>query len=224
MGAIVSFENAGAPLDAARLLAEAGIRRSIAGAVTPANGPAAFFINVDSGTTSLRVDVAPDASGAETTLYLYDCADKRCAIWDAGIRPERRNALLVANPRPGPWKVLVDVPKRGRAPFTYTEVMTHPKYGNASSQSEVSARGIAAAWKAPVVFRAGETPPLGYELVGVADVTDPAMEEREVSTPLGSVKPWIPSYRPVRLGSAIVKLEGARGTIVQAGSPKSPKK
>jgi hypothetical protein len=218
--ATFEFTNAAALLHSARVLAEPGIRRSIRGAVTPANGPTSFLINVDSGTTSLRVEVVPETKGAETTLFLYDCADKRCAMWDAAMRQERKNALVVANPRPGPWKAVIDVPKGDRAAFAYTEIMTHPKYGRVSNEAAPAAHDVGSSWKAPVLFGAGEAPPLGYELVGVADVTDPAMEAREVKTPLGTVKPWIPSYRPVRLGGAVVPLARGHAVVLQAGSAK----
>ena len=220
----VAFVNEGASLGEAAVAAEAGVRRELRGVAERDHPYPQYNIVVDSGATSLRV--ALDAGSADLALYLYDCAGTRCALWDVSLRDAGRQSLLVVKPRAGLWKVVVDprrVPASG-ATFTYTEVLTHPKYGSADRGERRTAQAVGARWRDVVTFRAGGAAPYGYDLVGVADVVDEAMERAERERPLAKFDDHLTPFRPARLGTVVVPLGKRITTAATTPAGESPPK
>jgi hypothetical protein len=204
----LAFTNRGAALAGAAAVSSVGIRRELAGRVEPGRTFPEYIVIVDSGATSLRV--ATTSADSSLSLYLYDCGGEKCALWDALFTASTRKSLTVVQPRAGLWKVLVVPTRTARAPaaFTYTEVVTHPKYGTADS-TVAGARAVGATWSERGVYRALATPPPGYELVGVTDVVDEAMERSERERPLVKFQEHLTPYRPARLATVVVPLRPA---------------
>ncbi len=215
-----SFSNRQAPLAGAVTVAELGTRRTVTGTVDSSNLGPMYDLNVEPGTTSLRVAVEPDADSpavnpsiAHLDLYLYDCTTGSCFLWDADIVHESRAELLVRAPRAGRWKVVIDpawLPV-GTAGFTYTETMTAPSYGSVSIDTTRAAHSSGARWSATAHVRSAVTPQWPgdlrnrRELIVVADVVDLQSEAEEQARPL-AVWGGLP-YRPVVLGTAEVPID-----------------
>jgi hypothetical protein len=205
--ATFTFTNLMAPLTEGRVMAEVGVRRVLNASTGPNGLPSVYFINVDSGTTTLRVTADPTDPKNEIFLYLYDCADKACALWDSNLRNEQSKSLVVMKPRAGTWKVVIDAPRTSTGvAFKLTDVMTHPKYGSASSTSSAANRASGSSWTHGMTFTLGATPPIGYDAVGVTDVVDDAVERAEQEKPIAKYKPHISPYRPARVGTAVIPL------------------
>jgi len=203
----VAFTNHQGALGDPRIAAEVGVRRILRGTTGGQNLPAAYFVNVDSGTTTLRVAAVTGAPGAELALYLYDCAAEACALWDVAMRDGRRQELLVVKPRPGAWKVVIDAvrPVGGTLGFTYTEILTHPGLG-AADPSTARIEAGATSLGTSVTFVPAGAPRIGYDRVGVVDLFDEAVEQAETRNPIGKFPDHLPAFRPVRIASVVVPL------------------
>jgi len=205
----VGLTNQLAPLAGATLTAGLGVRRVITGTADSFAGDSTFDIQVDSGTTSLRVAVQPVSDSlVQVDIYLFDCTSGSWFLWDVDFVHGRRAELLVHNPRPGKWKAVVD-PARipsSSAGFTYTEVVTNPKYGTLVLDSTPTPRATGAQWTGQVSMQPAPAPPIAQrrELVLVTDVVDQAAEREERDHPLAEFGGA--PYRPVALGTAIVPI------------------
>jgi hypothetical protein len=195
-----------APLGEASLVHAVGVEREIRGVADRSREHPEFNIVVDSGSTSLRVSLA--SANPNLALYLYDCAGTRCALWEDSFVGASRRSVVVVNPRGGLWKVIVD--PAGAAPagsaFTYSEIVTHPRYGSAEPPAASAARPTGARWEESVGYRATSAPPPGFRLVGVTDLVDEAMERSERERPLVKFEDHLTPYRPTRLATAVVPL------------------
>ncbi len=204
-----AFTNEFASLAGTTLRAELGARRATGAAIEASMDGPSYDVQVDSGTTTLRValETASD-SAARLDLYLFDCTKGPCFLWDAEIVHGLRSELLVRAPHPGLWKAVVDpvrVPTGSHTSFRYTQILTNPAYGTASVDPSVVPRGAGAEWAgSATVHRGSARPPNGSELVLVADLIDPVSEAAEQARPLARFGG--PPYRPAPLGTAIVPL------------------
>jgi hypothetical protein len=209
---MITFDNAQASIGDPRVKTEVGAQRVLRGAAsTAAIVPTTYFINVDSGTTTLRVNVRAENPADELALYLYDCADDKCGLWDFVMRKGPAQSLMVVKPRAGQWKVVVQAnrAKRDSAAFTYSEVLTNPMYGSGDSSLRVTRASLDTVRPRLITrptFTATGAPRTGYEWVGVTDLFDADAEQTERRRPLGLFRDYLPAYRPVRLATVIVPL------------------
>ena len=209
-GVPVTFTNLQAPLGDPRVATEVGARRVLRATAGGEEIPMSYYINVEEGTATLRVEALADDPDDELTLYLYDCAGSGCALWDASTRESPRKSMLVVKPRAGAWKVVIDAAKAdgGVAPFTYTEILTHPAFGPAEAGLVATSDDEGATFTVNAEFSPFKKPRMGYKWVGVADLFDEAVEKAERENPLGWFADHIPPYRPVRLATVVVTLGG----------------
>jgi hypothetical protein len=220
--AAVSFANLQGAVAEPRIMAEVGARRVLRGTAGGAEIPTTYYINVDSGTTTLRVEATADNPADQLTFYLYDCAGAKCALWDLTLRDGPRQSLLVTKPRAGAWKVVVDaVSKNANAGFTYTEIMTSPKFGSVDRDNQAAQVKAGNSYSSTVAFTATGTPRVGYSSVGVADLVDEAVERAEREHPIGRFAPHLVPQRPTRLGTVVVPLRTSTSAADGASSPRT---
>jgi hypothetical protein len=208
------LNNIYAPLQRSEILAEVGARRMLKD-VGGASGMRAYNIEVEPGSTTLRVGVSPPDGRTRIGLYLYDCATGVCKLWGAEVftRPVTKT-LVVPMPRAGLWRAVVDATAPGTA-FEYTQIVTHPRYGSGSVAGENTARKTGARWNQKVSFEVSAAAPLGYDLVGVMDIVDADSEADERAAPFSD---WQATgdarnqpLRPLRLTTQVLRLD-ASGT------------
>lgn len=201
----LGFTNQFAPIGRAVASAELGVRRIVSGTIDSTEEGPAFDIEVDSGTTSLRVAAEPTVdTGADLDLYLYNCTTGHCHLWEVALIHGATSSLLVRAPAAGKWKVFID-PARlsaGETGFRFTEILTHPKYGHIEFTPTTVPRGTGEHWQAGGAVRLRDAAPSGTELVAVADLVDEAAEAAEQAHPLAVFGG--PRYRPVAVGSSVV--------------------
>lgn len=207
------MNNIYAPLQRSSVLTTIGARRALQDTGGP-SGMRAYNIAVEPGSSTLRVAVSPPDGRTRMGLYLYDCSAGTCKLWGSEIftRPVDK-ALVVPDPRPGVWRVVVDAIAAGTA-FEYIQIVTHPRFGGGTVAGENVERRTGARWNQKVSFQVGEPPPFGYSLVGVMDVIDPDSEADERSAPFSD---WQASgdrrnqpLRPLRLTTQVAPLNGAQ--------------
>lgn len=165
------MNNIYAPLQRSAVLTEVGARRVLADVGGPA-GMRAYNITVPADSTTLRVAASPPDGRARLGLYLYDCADGTCQLWDSdAFTKTTEKVLIVPKPRAGLWRVVVDASAMGTA-FTYSEIITNPRFGSGTADGQDEPRRIGARWNQTVSFQIGEPVPFGYDAVAVMDVID----------------------------------------------------
>jgi hypothetical protein len=208
------LNNIYAPLQRSEILTEVGARRVLKDVGGQA-GMRAYNIDVESGSTTLRVAAAPSDGRARIGLYLYDCVTGACKLWGSEVftRPVTKT-LVVPTPRAGLWRVVVDATAPGTA-FEYTQIVTHPRFGSGTVAGENTARKTGARWNQKVSFQVSAAAPLGYDLVGLMDIVDPDSEADERAAPFSDWRATGDArnrpLRPVRLTTQVLRLD-AGGT------------
>jgi len=201
----VAFVNQMGPIGQARATIALGVRRIITGIVDSKQPGPAYEIQVDPGTTSLRVSVRPtDDTTAYLDLYLYNCVTGACRLWEVNAIHGTTSSLLVRAPAAGTWKAIID-PARlpaGRASFTYTEIVTHPTYGRVEVTSSAGPCGAGEQCHVEATVHGTHVVPNGTDLVAVLELIDEAAEAAERRAPL-AVFGGLP-YRPVAVGTAVI--------------------
>jgi hypothetical protein len=202
----IAWANHGAALDSAALIAALGTRTIASGQIDSGMPGPVREIKVDSGTTSLRVSVAPADSGPDLDLYLFDCTQGPCYLWNLDHSSASRKAILVRDPRPGKWKAVIDpahIPS-GRAVYTYTEIQTTPRLGAATVTTGASPRRLDEHWVDSLVVRLATEPRSRVELIAVADLVDEGAEAAEQTRPLAVFQGA--RYRPAVIATAVIPL------------------
>lgn len=208
------LNNIYAPLQRSEILTEVGARRMLKD-VGGAGGMRAYNVEVESGSTTLRVAASPPDGRTRIGLYLYDCVTGACRLWGSEVftRPVTKT-LVVPTPRAGLWRVVVDATAPGTA-FEYTQIVTHPRFGSGTVAGENTARRTGARWNQKVSFQVAAAAPLGYDLVGLMDIIDPDSEAEERAAPFSD---WQATgdarnqpLRPLRLTTQVLRLD-VRGT------------
>jgi hypothetical protein len=91
-------------------------------------------LTVDSGTTRLGVQLSrPSDPSADIDVHIFDCTGSRCDRHVSAVFLGAEKELLVQNPRPGRWRIVIDpysVPS-GRTSVEYQDEIVHPKFGTA---------------------------------------------------------------------------------------------
>jgi len=206
-----SWTNQFAALDRGATHGALGTLRTRSGEVDSTLPGPLYEVEVDSGSTTLRVQVTPADTTADLDLYLYDCSSGTCYLWDLDRSIRATKSHVVRAPHPGTWKVLID-PARvpgGKTRFTYTEILTHPKYGTATAVGAPARREVGEGWTDSVrVERAHTSVPDSTRLVAVLDLVDEGAEAAEQAHPF-AVFAGVP-YRPVVVGSTLHPLDPDR--------------
>lgn len=204
------LNNIYAPLQRSEIVAEVGVRRVLKDAGGAA-GMRAYNIEVEPGSTTLRVAASPPDGRTRIGLYLYDCVTGACKLWGSEVftRPVTKS-LVVPTPRAGLWRVVVDATAPGTA-FEYTQIVTHPRFGSGSVAGESTARKTGARWNQKVSFQVSAAAPFGYDLVGLMDLIDPDSEADERAAPFSD---WQATgdarhqpLRPLRLTTQVLRLD-----------------
>lgn len=204
------LNNIYAPLQRSEILTEVGARRVLKDVGGP-GGMRAYNVEVESGSTTLRVAASPPDGRTRIGLYLYDCVTGACQLWGSEVftRPVTKT-LVVPTPRPGLWRVVVDATAPGTA-FEYTQIVAHPRFGSGSVAGENTARKTGARWNQKVNFQVSAAAPLGYDLVGLMDLVDPDSEADERAAPFSD---WQTTgdarnrpLRPLRLTTQVLRLD-----------------
>ena len=203
------MNNIYAPLPRSQVLAEVGASR-VFDDVGGHSGMRAYNINVEAGSTSLRVAASPADGRTRVGVYLYDCAAESCRLWGSdAFTKTTAKSLVVPNPRAGLWKVVVDAGEAGTA-FKYTEIATHARFGRGNTTDDVESRRIGARWHQKVGFQIAAPAPFGYHLMGVMDLIDLDSAAAERAAPYSD---WQQSgdarnqpLRPLRLTTQVMPL------------------
>ena len=204
------LNNIYAPLQRSEILTEVGARRVLKDVGGP-GGMRAYNIEVEPGSTTLRVAAAPPDGRTRMGLYLYDCVSGACKLWGSEVftRPVTKT-LVVPTPRAGLWRVVVDATAPGTA-FEYTQIVTHPRFGSGTVAGENTARKTGARWNQKVSFQVSAAAPFGHDLVGLMDIIDPDSEADERAAPFSD---WQATgdarhrpLRPLRLTTQVLRLD-----------------
>jgi len=145
--------------------------------LTTEDMPQVYEISVPPGSESLRAQIrgAKD-SAADLDLYLYECTDTRCGVYEPlishdckgdgcelkafSIGSSSTEAVEVINPNPGKWKVVIDpvlVPS-GKTKFEYMDLFTHPSFGEVRSEEKAVERSSGMNSKAKTAVRVDSVP------------------------------------------------------------------
>jgi hypothetical protein len=204
------LNNIYAPLQRSEILTEVGARRMLKDVGGP-TGMRAYNVEVESGSTTLRVAASPPDGRTRIGLYLYDCVTGACKLWGSEVftRPVTKT-LVVPTPRAGLWRVVVDATAPGTA-FEYTQIVTHPRFGSGTVEGENTARRTGARWNQKVNFQVSAAAPFGFDLVGLMDIVDPVSEADERAAPFND---WQATgdarnrpLRPLRLTTQVLRLD-----------------
>jgi len=199
------MNNIYAPLQRTSVLTQVGARRVIDDVGGP-TGMRVYNITVPADSSTLRVAASPSDGRARMGVYLYDCSWGICTLWgsDAFTRTTTK-LLIVPKPSPGEWRVVVDATAAGTA-FTYSEIISNPRFGSGTAEGEDAPRRIGARWNQKVSFEVHEPVPFGYEAVAVMDVIDPDARAEERAL-FGEVR--YQPLRPLPLTTQVFKLSRA---------------
>ncbi|MDY6944176.1 MAG: hypothetical protein SXG53_00535 [Pseudomonadota bacterium] len=211
------MNNIYAPLQRSSIITEVGARRVLKDVGGP-SGMRAYNIAVQPGSSSLRVAASPPDGRSRLGIYLYDCVSGTCKLWGSEVftRPVGK-ALVVPEPRPGLWRVVVDAGAPGTA-FEYTEIVAHPSLGSGRVDGESVERRTGARWNQKVSYEVNGAAPFARDLVGLMDVVDLASEADEQAAPFAD---WRATgdrrnepLRPLRLTTQVIQLQagGARAS------------
>ncbi|HKS10993.1 MAG TPA: S8 family serine peptidase [Pyrinomonadaceae bacterium] len=94
--------------------------------------PLIYEINVPEGAGTLKARInGPSTKTADVDLYLYFCP-KECELRAFSARSGIREQVLIAQPKGGKWKVVVDPVSIGSGPLLvdYLDIFTHAAFGS----------------------------------------------------------------------------------------------
>jgi subtilisin family serine protease len=140
--------------------------------MTPAiaNGESkSYDVVVTPGSTSLRAAINnPSDPGADLDLFVYNCTSGSCVLTGQSADGDSDEAVTVANPAAGTWRVVVDgyaVPA-GSTTFSYVDVFTNAAFGSVSVTDAIALRPAGSSWTVPGAATATAAPAAGRVLLG----------------------------------------------------------
>ena len=110
-----------------------------------------FEVEVLPGSTALMVRTAvlgDSGAAADLDVYVFDCTGDVCTAARADGDPVGDESVVVHDPAPGTWKVVVDaatVPAEG-VTYRYLDVVFNPAYGTVSTIDMPQERASGARW------------------------------------------------------------------------------
>ncbi|GAA2685044.1 MULTISPECIES: S8 family serine peptidase [Actinosynnema] len=137
---------------------------------TIADGTTAQYdLVVPAGATQLRASIGKTSDvTADLDLLLYNCTSGSCVLYVQSADADSEEAVSVANPAPGAWRVVVDgyaVPA-GTTEYDYLDVFTAPSLGSVAVADTDAVRTAGATWTATGTVTANAKPGDGRELRG----------------------------------------------------------
>jgi subtilisin family serine protease len=141
---------------------------------TIANGAQQTFdVTVAAGSTSLRVAINnPSDPAADLDLFVYNCTTGTCVLAGQSADGDSDEAVTIANPAAGVWRVVVDgyaVPA-GSTSYSYLDVFANAAFGSVSITDANALRPSGASWSVPGAVTALATPASGRVLLGNVQV------------------------------------------------------
>jgi hypothetical protein len=199
----IALRNNFAPLSSSAVRATLASQRVYSGVADSLQSAPAYEIAVDSGTTTLKLDLLPADRKSQLDLYLYNCAGGPCRIWEIAMSSSPGRSITVREPEPGLWKAIVD-PARvptARTAFTLTEIKASPRFGSVAVDGAASGRKRGESWSVRATLRPND---LGKNqpLVALLEVIDEKLEAAERAY---RERAWtfIPQ-RPIAIGSVLI--------------------
>lgn len=127
-----------------------------------------FEVEVLPGATTLLAGVRNVSDlDADLDVYVFDCTGEECRGVRADGDPVGEEWVMVRDPDPGKWKVVVDAAEvpSGNTGYEYLDVVLHPAYGTVSTTDLPQERAKDArwtakahAWVAPAAHEEGRAP------------------------------------------------------------------
>jgi|KBSSwiStaDraftv2_1062776.scaffolds.fasta_scaffold00419_31 hypothetical protein len=132
-----------------------------------------FDVTVLAGSTRLSATIgSPSDLGADLDLFVYNCTTGSCVLAGQSAGGSAEEAVSIANPAAGLWKVLVDgfaVPA-GTTTYHYLDVFANPAFGSVSVTDANALRPAGASWTVPGSVTANAAPAAGRVLRGTVEV------------------------------------------------------
>jgi subtilisin family serine protease len=160
-----------------------------------------FEVEVLPGSTALLARAFQVADpGADLDLYVFDCTGELCRGAKVDADPVGDEWVLVSNPAPGAWKIVVDAPSvpGGRTEFSYLDAVFNPSYGTlaVADLPQERARGArwnarGQAWLAPAAHDAGRQPMVAVRVEGAGRAAAAAASPGGPPTPAQTAVPFL---------------------------------
>jgi len=132
-----------------------------------------FDVTVLAGSTRLSATIgSPSDLGADLDLFVYNCTTGSCVLAGQSAGGSAEEAVSIASPAAGLWKVLVDgfaVPA-GTTTYHYLDVFANPAFGSVSVTDANALRPAGASWTVPGSVTANAAPAAGRVLRGTVEV------------------------------------------------------
>jgi hypothetical protein len=203
----ISLQNKMAETWGSITIGEFGAARHIKSKVRDLIKPEILEFQVPEGSTSLFVKVtSPETQPQDVDLYLYDCTQERCYLWDIARSGGKHKAeMLVRRPRKGVWKSVVCVWQPFTEPpvFEYWDMYTNPSFGDITGDRQQVARKTGEKWKQDFRLNLKQMPGDDRKLTALFEFIDEKAEQEELKRPL-----WTPMEgrymdRPIAIGRLI---------------------
>jgi hypothetical protein len=169
-----------------------------------------YEINVPPGATTLTASInQPSAKEADVDLYLYSCASA-CELKAFSARSGSSESAVVAQPKAGKWKVVIDpvsIPS-GTITIDYTDAFTHPAFGSLAPFTANATIARDANVLAETVSRIDAVPAGNRRLVGFVELMtrEPATIGYDYNATTKTVEPI---KQRVVIAKATLELYGA---------------
>ncbi|SDD01210.1 S8 family serine peptidase [Actinokineospora iranica] len=132
-----------------------------------------FQVIVTPGSTALRAKIGNTSdAAADLDLSVFDCTTGRCVLAGQQADGDSEEQVVIPNPAPGIWVVLVKgfaVPA-GTTTFDHLDVFVNPAFGSVSVTDANAARAAGAQWTVRGTVTANEAPEEGRVLLGNVQV------------------------------------------------------
>ena len=151
-----------------------------------------FDLTVEDGASLLIAEIETAAAGADFDLYLFDCTGGACKPARYSTAYASGERVLIENPLPGSWKAIVSLhgDNVDQAPFSYRDIIVHPRFGGVLTTDVLKLRGPGEVWHVTAHAWLTEATPKMRTPMTLLMVTDPSRREWHMKTnwPDGKVR------------------------------------
>jgi hypothetical protein len=112
-----------------------------------------YELEVPKGSTMLLARaLRPSDPQADLDIYIYDCTGDECTAARSDADPQGEESIIVNNPKPGKWRIVVDGFRvtAGTTSYEYFDVVFNPSYGHVSVIDSPDQRATDANWNVRV--------------------------------------------------------------------------